>query len=82
MSTGAVTLSGSTSGVLNGSGEIAGPVLMGLPGQPNVRDVIGSGAANGVAAPDAPPKDIGVCGHANAGDGITGQPGVVDPKGT
>jgi hypothetical protein len=27
------------------------------------------------------PMAIGVCCHANAGDGITGQPGVGDPKG-
>jgi len=59
--------SGSTSGVLNGSGAIAGP----LPGCG--LNVIGGDIDGGV---------IVACGHPNAGDGITGQPGVVDPKGT
>jgi hypothetical protein len=73
--------------VLNGGGEIAGPVPMVVPGQPSVRDVIGSGVVkgapvNGVAGPDAVPSGMTVCGHANGADGITGHPGVVDPKGT
>jgi len=65
-SAGAVTPSGITSGVLNGSGANAGPApTCGL-------NVIGGVICGGV---------IVACGHANAGDGITGQPGVVDPKG-
>jgi hypothetical protein len=81
MSTGAVMPSGSTSGVLNGGGAIDGPVLMAFPGQLNVCGAIGSGAVNDGARPDGAPMAIGGCDHANAGDGITGQPGVVDPKG-
>jgi len=67
MSAGAVTPSGSTSGVLNGIGAIVGP-------PPTAAfSVIGGVTDGGVSV---------ACGHANAGDGITGQPGVVDPKGT
>jgi hypothetical protein len=55
-----------TSGVVNGSGAIAGPA------PPGGLSVIGGVNDGGV---------IVVCGHAKAGDGITGQPGVVDPKG-
>jgi hypothetical protein len=66
MTAGAVTPSGSTSGVLNGSGAIAGPLPIAA------LSAIGGVADGGVSV---------ACGHGNAGDGITGQPGVVAPKG-
>jgi hypothetical protein len=81
MSTGAVMPSGSTSGVLNGTGAIVCPVLMPVRALPSVRGVFGSGAVNDGIGPGAAPIAIGACDHGNVGDGITGQPGVVDPKG-
>jgi hypothetical protein len=79
MSAGAVTPSGTTSGVLNGTEVIGSPVLRPPVDHPSERGVIGSDAPKTFAMPGAAP--IGA-GQVNPGNDGPDHPGAADPKGT